>query len=249
MPVTFNLPVVPFMLKPAAVPITLTPPTEAVCEIAATPSYPGNTEGLQFVPVHQSEVIPTGQQLPFQHTDPTEGEHATCLSTEQPGGMAVTCHSVTKSRKKATSSSENPTKEAHDVTPSETNHPVNSSDDESARKDVITTTQCQNSPAEDVIDRTEKAPTGMKQDSVVAKEDEQNSSDNDPEKAGGGRSNSSAKSNRAASSTAGKTAGKKASREGGKVIINVSGTTYFMSRKRWRQLHKQWYVLIQCLNK
>ena len=304
-PVRFNLPVVPVMLKPAALPTTLTPQTEAVCEIAPPPREPGNPEGLQFVPVHQSEVIPAaqqlpsqhtdptedaktplsverqpegipathhsitksrkqaainsvhqsevipaGQQLPSQHTDPTEGEHATSLSTEQqPEGMAATCHSITKSRKQAAINSEEQTSEADDFTPSETNQTVNSSDDESARKDVITTTQCQNSPAEDVIDRTEKAPTGMKQDSVVAKEDEQNSSDNDPEKAGGGRSNSSAKSNRAASSTAGKAASRTAPRKGSKVIINISGTTYFMSRKRWRQLHKQWYVLIQCLNK
>ncbi len=250
--VTINLPVVPVMLKPATFPIPLTPLAEAVCEIAAPPMEPGNPEDLQFVPVHQSEVIPVGQQLPSQHTactDPAEGESATSLSPDQqPGGMAVTHHSVTKSRKQATSSSENPTNEAHDVTPSETNQPVNSSNYEPARKDVITTTQCQNSPAEDVIDRTEKASTDMKQGSQVAKEHEQNRSESDPGKAHearGGRSHSSTKSDRAASSTAGKTAGRTAPRKGSKVIINISGTTYFMSRKRWRLLHKQWYVFIK----
>ncbi len=241
-PVRLNLPLVPVMPKPAAVPTTLTPQAEAVCEIAAPPREPGNPEGLQCVPVHQSEVIPAGQQLASQHTDPTE-DSKTPLSVErQPEGIPATHHSITKSRKQATINSEDQTSEAHDFTPSETNQPVNSSDDESARKDVITTTQCQNSPVEDVIGTTENASTDMKQGSQVAKEDEQNSSESDPRKAGGGHSNSSAKSNRAASSTAGKTAGKKASCKGGKMIVNISGTTYFMSRKRWRLLHKQWYM-------
>ncbi len=243
-PVTLNLPVVPVMLKPAAVPSTLTPQAEAVCEIVAPPREPANPEGLQFVPVHQSEVIPAGQQLPSQYTDRTEGESATSLSTEQqPAGMPVTHHSITKSSKKATSNSENLTSEALDVTTGESNQPVKGSNDEPTGTDIITTTQCNKSPAEDVIGGTEKASTDMKKGSHVAEEDDQSSSDNDPGKAGDGRPSSSTESSRAVSSGAGKAAGRKGPRKGGKVIVDISGTTYFMSRKRWRLLHKQWYVL------
>ncbi len=247
-PVTVNLPVVPVMLNPAAVPIALTPQAEAVCEIAAPLREPGNPKGWQFDPAHQSEVIPAGQQLPSQHTDPTEGEPTTSLSPEQqPGGMSATCHSVTKSRKQATSNSENLTSEALDVTTGEINHPVSSFDEEPTRTDIVTTIQCSKSSAEDVSGGTEKLSTEMKQASqVTAEEDEQSNSDNDPGKAaaGGGCSNSSSESNRALSSVAGKAAGKKGSRKGGKVIVDISGTTYFMSSKRLRQLHKQWYVLM-----
>ncbi len=244
-PVMLNLPVVPVMLKPAAVPATLTPQAAAVCEIAAPPKEPGNPEGLQFVPVHQSEVIPASQQLPPQHTDPTDGEHATCVSVEQQhAGMAATYHSVTKSRKKAATNSENQTSEALDVTTGETNQPVNGSADEPTGTDIITTTQCNKSPAEDVIGGTEKASTDMKHGSQLVEEDTQSSYESDPGKAEGGCSNNSTESNTAASSAAGKVVTKMIPCKGSKVIININGTTYFVSRKRWRLLHKEWYVLI-----
>ncbi len=246
-PVTLNLPVVPVMLKPAAVPTTLTPPAEAVCEITAPPREPGNPEDLQIVPAHQSEVITAGQQLPVQHTDPTNSEPATSLSTEQEhAGMPAVHHSAIKSGKQAISNSENLTIETHDVTTSETNQPVNSSDVEFTTTEVITTTQCKNSPAEDAIGRIDSASTDVKQGSNVAEEDTQKCSGSDPGKAGGGRSNSSTESNRAVSSASGKAVGKKVPHKGGKVIINIHGTTYFISRKIWRLLHKQWYMLIQC---
>ncbi len=212
---------------------------------------PGNPEGLQCVPVHhQSEVIPAGQQLPSQCTDCNEGERAKCLSAEQQlAGLPATNHSIPTSMKPVTSNSENLTSEVHGVTTSETNQPLNSSDDESTKTDVITTTQCKNSPA-DVNDRTEKASTDMKQGSQVAEEDEQNSSGNDSGKCGDSTSSTKhAKSNKTVSSAAGKAVGKRASRKGSKVIVNISETTYFMSRKRWSQLQKQWYVLIQCQSK
>ncbi len=252
-PVTLNLPVVPVMLKPTALPTTLTPQANAVREIVATPSEPGNPEGVQCFPVHQSEVIPAGQQLPSQHTDSTGGKPTTSLSPEQQHvGMSATCDSITKSNTQATRNSENPNSGAINVTTSVTNQPGNSSDDECMTTDAITTTLCQNSPAEDAIGRIEEASSDMKQGLQVAKEDKQNSSKTEPGKVGSGCSNHAtkhARSNRAVSSAAGKAPGKKVSRKGSKVIINISGTTYFISRKRWRQLHKQWYVLIQCQSK
>ncbi len=219
-------------------------------EIVATPTEPGNPEGLQFVDVHQSQAIPRGQQLPSQHTDLTEGEHTTCVSAEQrTEGMPAICHSITRSRKHATSNSENTTGEAHNVTVIETNKPVNNSEDESMRTDVFTTTECRDSSAEDLSGRTEKASSDMKQGSNAVKGDKQNSSESYPGKAEGGHSSSSTKIKRAVSIKAGKAMAKKGPRKGGKVIVNISGTTYFMTRERWRLLHKQWYVLIQCLIK
>ncbi len=176
--------------------------------------------------------------------------------SQQKNSLMV-CLPHTMSRKQATTSSSSKflTSEVLDVTTSETNQPVNSSDDhddESTRMDGITTTQCKHSPAEDVIGTTkhaEKASAAVKHASQVAKEEKQHSSENDPMKAGGGHSNSSAKSNNAGSSTTGKAVAAKTVRhKGGKVIIDFRGTIYFISWKRCKLLLKQWYVLIQCLS-
>ncbi len=63
-------------------------------------------------------------------------------------------------------------------------------------------------------------------------------------RADGDESNSVTTCHGVVSFRTGKAMWQKVPRGGGKVIVNIGDTTYFMSRKRWRLLHKQWYVLI-----
>ncbi len=209
-------------------------------EIVITPRETGNHEGLQFVPTQPSEPIPAAQQFPSQNKHISEGEPATCLSAEQPVGMP-TAH---KSMKYGTSSLETLTSEANDVTTRETNQSGNGSDHTFTRTDVmVTPKQHKNSLQEDVNGGRENTSTDVKQSSLVAKDNPESG----PGKAEGEHKISSTTSNRVVYSAAEKTAGESVPRKGGKVIVNIGGTTYFMSRKKWRLLHKRGYVLIQCL--
>ncbi len=83
-----------------------------------------------------------------------------------------------------------------------------------------------------VSDRTEKSSTGVNKGLLITKED---------------KNENSTVSHSVVSPMTGKTSSKTIPRRGGKVIVNISDTTYFLSRKRWRQLHKQWYPLIKYL--
>ncbi len=80
---------------------------------------------------------------------------------------------------------------------------------------------------------------------LVAKGEKQNNSEIDKMKPRGGHSHGYTSGRRVVSSAAEKRASGNVPRTGAKVIVNISETTYFISRKRWRLLHKQWYVLIE----
>ncbi len=204
----------------------------------------GNFEGLQFVSTDQSDSVREGQQLTSQNTDDPEDKSATCLAgDEQPVCKPATQYVITMPRKHAGSSSHTLNSEAYDVATSQSiKRSTNSSNGESTMAEVNTATDSMNSPAEDIAsDRKERASTDMKQGSVLAKEGKENSPGSDPAETESNRSNS----DRTISSTVGWRVDKKSSCKRSKVIVNINGTTYFMSRKRWRLLHKQWYTLIQ----
>ena len=204
----------------------------------------GNPESLQSVSAHQSESNPAVQQL----TDPAGSETGKCfMGDQQPVGVPATCHSVTEGRVYGATCPPKPQSNTRDIPTNDTSQPINSSNDESTTTVVTTTLQCKNSPVVntscDVKEGAEGTANERNQGLLMEKEDKQNnSSESDPGKAEGDQSDTSATRPGVVLSTAGKTSGKTVLHKSDNVVVNISETTYFMSRKRWRLLHKQWYL-------
>ncbi len=204
----------------------------------------GNPESLQSVSAHQSESNPAVQQL----TDPAGSETGKCfMGDQQPVGVPATCHSVTEGRVYGATCPPKPQRNTHDIPTNDTNQPINSANDESTTTDVTTTLQCKNIPMVntscDVKEGAERTANARSQGLLIEKEDKQNnSSESGPGTAEGDHADTSSTTPWVVPSTAGKPSGKNVRHKSDNVVVSISETTYFMSRKRWRLLHKQWYL-------